>query len=76
MTDLDAALAALNPPPTSGNDAARRLGGHRAKVLAAYRRYRASTRPPTDAAERHDDTPRPATGPAWWDDDRGWRTVR
>jgi hypothetical protein len=74
MTDLDAALAALDPPPTSANDAARRLGGHRAAVLAAYRRYRASTRPPLPARQ-HPVTPQ-APAPAWWDDDRGWRGIR
>ena len=35
--DLLAAVGALNPPPQSGNDAFRRVGGRRAAALAAYR---------------------------------------
>jgi hypothetical protein len=38
--DLVEAIEALNPPAKSGNDACRRVGGHRAAVLAAYRSWR------------------------------------
>jgi hypothetical protein len=76
MTDLAAALDQLDPPPTSANDAARRLGGNRAAVLRAYRRYRASTKPPRPVDQRHDDTTQRPTGPAWLDDDRGWHGIR
>lgn len=34
-----ARVAELDPPPTSGNDAHRRLGGTRAHVLAGYRKW-------------------------------------
>jgi hypothetical protein len=50
MADLDAALAALDPPPTSANDAFKRLGGRRGEVLAAYRRYRADVPVPAVGA--------------------------
>ena len=39
LAPLVAQIAALDPPPTSGNEAHRQLGGTRAHVLAAYRRY-------------------------------------
>ena len=73
ISDLAAALAALDPPPTSANDAAKRIGGNRARVLAAYRQYRASTRPRTTQRQT-DATPRQVR--AWWDDEPGWRGIR
>lgn len=65
--DLLAAVGALNPPPQSGNDAFRRVGGRRAAALAANYGAPGTVIPARvdDAAERER-----ARVAAWWGLDR------